>query len=99
MTAHMVALIYTDDFSWIPEYSNNVPQIVRKYGGDYNFVSAGLIERPEGDIPIPSGVGTFDFPSRDAIMAFLNAEEYQPFVELRNRYSKTQILIFDGKMD
>ncbi|MDO7833445.1 DUF1330 domain-containing protein [Sphingobium sp. HBC34] len=97
MTAHMIALIYADDFSWIPEYSAHVPQIVRKYGGDYNFTSGGPVEVVEGDLPVPSGVGTFDFPSREAIMNFLNAEEYQPFIELRNRHSKTQILIFDGK--
>lgn len=99
MTAHMVALIYADDFSWIPEYSANVPQIVKKYGGDYNFVSAGPVELAEGDMPVPSGVGTFNFPSREAILAFLNAEEYQPFVELRNQHSKTQILIFDGRAE
>lgn len=97
MTAHMVAMIYTDDISWMPEYAANVPQIVRQYGGDYNFVSAGKVELAEGDMPVPSGVGTFNFPSREAILAFLNAEEYRPFLELRNRYSKTQILIFDGR--
>lgn len=99
MTAYMVAMLYGDDFSWVAEYSANVPQIVRKYGGEYDLVSAGKIERPEGDIPIPSGVATFKFPSREAIMSFLNAEEYQPFIELRNRHSKTQILIFDGRED
>ncbi len=97
MTAHMVAMIYTDDFSWIAEYSANVPQIVAKYGGEYAFTSAGAVTVAEGDLPVPSGVGTFNFPSCDAIVQFLNSEEYQPFIELRNRHSKTQILIFEGR--
>ena len=97
MSAHMIAMIYATDFSWIPEYSKNVPQIVKKFGGSYNFVSAGPIEVPEGDLPIPAAVGTFNFPSREAILNFLNSKEYQPFIELRNRHSKTQILIFDGR--
>lgn len=92
----MVAMIYATDFSWVPEYSANVPQIVAKYGGTYNFVSAGPVELAEGDMPVPSGVGTFNFPSREAIHEFLHSKEYQPFIELRNRHSKTQILIFDG---
>lgn len=99
MSAHMIAMLYAEDFSWIDEYSANVPQIVRKYGGDYDFVSAGIIERPEGEMPIPTGIGTFIFPSREAIRDFLNSEEYRPYVELRNRHSKTEILIFDGRSD
>lgn len=96
MTAHMVAMIYTNDTSWIGEYSANVPQIIRKYGGDYNFRSGGPVEVVEGNLPVPAGVGTFNFPSREAIMQFLNSEEYRPYLELRNRHSRTDILVFDG---
>lgn len=97
MSAHMVALMYADDMSWAEEYGANVPQIIKKYGGDYNFVSGGPVEVVEGDLPVPSGVGTFNFPSREAIMQFLNAEEYKPYADLRNRHSRTQIMIFDGR--
>ncbi len=97
MSAHMVALIYGTDFSWIPAYSAAVPQIIKKYGGSYNFVSGGAVELAEGDMPVPAAVGTFNFPSQEAIREFLNSEEYKPFIELRNKYTKTQILIFDGR--
>lgn len=97
MPAHMVAMLYADNMDWIAEYSANVPRIVEKHGGKYSVVAAGPVEVVEGDLPVPTGVGVFDFPSREAIMAFLTCEEYQPYIELRNRHSKTQIMIFDGK--
>lgn len=97
MAAHMIALLYTDDFSWTAEYAANVPGIVAKFGGRYNFVSDGPVEVAEGDIAAPAGVGIFDFPSREAIRDFLNSAEYAPYVELRNRFSRTQILVFDGR--
>lgn len=96
MTAHMVAMIYATDFSWIGEYAANVPQIVRKYGGEYNFRSAGPVEVVEGELAAPIGIGAFNFPSREAIMAFLNSEDYRPYLELRTRHSRTEILVFDG---
>ncbi|HEY6870964.1 MAG TPA: DUF1330 domain-containing protein [Novosphingobium sp.] len=97
MATRMIALLYADDFSWLPEYSANVPQIVTKYGGSYNFVATGPVEVLEGSLSVPAGVGIFDFPSREAAKQFLNAEEYQPYVELRNRHSRTEILLFDGR--
>ncbi|HET9629166.1 MAG TPA: DUF1330 domain-containing protein [Novosphingobium sp.] len=97
MATRMIALLYADDFSWLPEYSAHVPQIVASCGGSYNFVATGPVEVIEGDMPVPSGIGIFDFPSREAAKQFLHAEEYQPFVELRNRHSRTEILLFDGE--
>ncbi|MDO7833692.1 DUF1330 domain-containing protein [Sphingobium sp. HBC34] len=97
MTAHMVSMIYSRDNSWIAEYSANVPAIIAKHGGSYTFVSRGKVEVAEGDLPVPSGVGTFTFPSRQAIHAFLESEEYRPYLELRQKYSTNQILMFDGR--
>ncbi len=98
MTAHMLGLIYARDYSWLPEYTASVPEIVRKYGGEYNFVAArGTIELAEGDAEVPTGVVVFNFPSREAAFEFMNCEEYKPFIELRSRHSKAQIFIFDGR--
>lgn len=96
MAAHMVAMLYGTDFSWMPEYAANVPQIIAKYGGSYTLKSAGQVEVPEGTIEPPAGVGVFTFPSRQAIHDFLNSDEYRPYIELRNRFSRTEILIFDA---
>lgn len=97
MAAHMIAMIYSNDNSWIAEYGANVPAIIAKYGGSYSFVSGGKVEVAEGDMPAPSGVGTFTFPSRQAIYDFLNSEEYRPYLELRMKHSTCQILVFDGR--
>jgi uncharacterized protein (DUF1330 family) len=93
----MIAMLYADDFGWIEEYSANVPQIVASYGGSYNFISTGPVDVIEGNLPVPSGVGIFEFPSTQAARQFLSAEEYKPYVELRNRHSRTDVLVFDGR--
>lgn len=97
MAAHMVAMIYSRDSAWMSEYSNNVPDIIKKYGGSYTVVSGGPVELAEGDMPVPSGVATFTFPTREAIHQFLTCDEYRPYLELRNKYSTCQILVFDGR--
>lgn len=96
MSAHMVAMIYSRDSSWVPEYSANVPRIIESFGGKYTFVSSGQVEVAEGDMPAPSGVGVFTFPTREDIHNFLNSEEYKPYLELRMKYSTCQIIVFDG---
>lgn len=98
MSAFMLGLLYATDYCWLPEYVAKVPEIARKYGGHYHFLAQhGTIELGEGDMPVPTGVVAFDFPSREAIKAFLESEEYKPFIELRNKYSTAQILMFDSK--
>lgn len=96
MAAHMIAMLYGTDMSWIAEYAANVPQIIAKYGGSYNFRSSGEVLVPEGSVEPPAGVGTFNFPSRQAILDFLGSEEYRPYLELRNRFTRTEILVFDA---
>lgn len=97
MPAHMVTVIYCDDYSWIEEYSKHVPAMIEKHGGSYTIVSNGKVDVVEGDWSQPSGVAVFTFPSKQAILEFLNSEEYKPFLELRNRHSRNNILMFDGR--
>ena len=97
MASRMVALLYADNLDWIPEYSANVPQIVTKYGGSYNFVATGEVKVLEGNLPAPTGVGIFEFPSCEAAKQFLDAEEYKPYLDLRNRHSRSEIFVFDGR--
>ncbi len=98
MAAIMLGMVYANDYCWLPEYIAHVPDIARKFGGEYHFLAEhGTVELGEGDMEVPTGVVTFDFPSREAVRAFLESEEYRPFIELRNRYSRVQILMFDSK--
>lgn len=97
MAARMIAFLYAENMDWAAEYGANVPQIVAKYGGSYNFVSAGPVAVLEGDRPQPSGVGIFDFPTAEAARQFIEAPEYQPYLDLRNKHSRTEVYAFDGK--
>lgn len=95
MSAHMVTLLYGSDRSWLAEYGAHVPQIIKKHGGAYEVISNGEVERPEGEMEVPFAVATFRFPSRQAITDFLTDPDYAPFIELRNRHTRTEILMFD----
>ncbi|MBB4614296.1 DUF1330 domain-containing protein [Novosphingobium taihuense] len=97
MATRMIALLYAENMDWIPEYSANVPQMVAKYGGSYNFISTGEVKVLEGTFPAPTGIGIFDFPSVEAAQQFLDAEEYKPYLELRNKHSRNEIFAFDGR--
>lgn len=97
MATRMIAFLYADNLDWMPEYSAHVPQIVAKHGGSYDFVSTGQVHVFEGGMEAPTGIGIFDFPSCEAAEAFLNAEEYKPYLQLRNLHSRSEIFAFDGR--
>lgn len=98
MSAFMLGFVYATDYCWLPEYVAAVPGIAAKYGGRYHTLAEhGTIELGEGDMPVPTGVVMFEFPTREDIRAFLHSEEYKPYIDLRSKYSTVQILLFDSK--
>ncbi len=95
MAAYMIALTDMHDPSWIEEYVAAVPAIIAEYGGEYvaNGMGPQLLE---GAMDLPDSVTVFRFPSLDAIHAFLESEEYQPYIELRKSGSTISILAFES---
>lgn len=96
MAARMIAFLYADNMDWIAEYSANVPQLVARHGGSYNFVATAGVQVLEGDRPVPTGAGIFAFPTPEAARAFLEDPDYAPYIELRNRHSRTEVYVLDG---
>lgn len=97
MATRMITFLYADNMDWIAEYSAHVPQLVAKHGGAYNFVSND-VEVLEGDRPTPTGTGIFEFPTPQAARDFLEDEEYAPFIELRNKHSRTEVYVCEGRV-
>lgn len=112
MTAYMVGLIASRDDSWLPDYLEHVPAIIRSFGGEYVSVSGPYrgadapspVRQLEG-APFPVNLAAvFRFPSLDAIDRFEASDDYRPFREARERCSDIQSFAFeenasDARMD
>lgn len=94
MPAIMIAMMNTNDTSWLPDYVANVPAIFRKYGGEY--VAAGQeFEVLEGSLAVNSGA-VFRFPDMASLKAFLDCEEYRPYAEIRKKHSVGNVIAFES---
>lgn len=94
MKAFMVVHLTMLDASWLPQYLENVPAIIRSHGGEFVAVS-GPVARLEGDLPVPGQIGVLSFPSTEAINCFLADERYKPFKEARNKGANVSIFSFE----
>ena len=75
-------------------YRENVPAIVRRYGGEY-LVRSGEFEVLEGDWQ-PVRLILLRFPDREAVKALFSDPEYAPYKALRHKIAKTNIVMVDG---
>ena len=95
MAAYMVVYLNLSDPSWVPDYIQNVPAILRSYGGEYVAVS-GPIKRLEGDMPVPTQIAIFSFPSQEAIEKFMADPRYKPYKDARIKGSSANVFMFDN---
>lgn len=91
MTAYLVAQLNVTDPSWIEDYVANVPDVFRKYGGEYLAVSQQL-KQFEGEGEAPDQVAIFTFPSMDALTRFVESDDYKPYKEARIAGSRATII-------
>lgn len=94
MSAYMVVNVYLRESDWVRDYIANVPQILRRYGGEYLAVSRTL-KQFEGDGPVPDQVAVLTFPSIAAMQQFMDCPEYAPYKEARCAQSTAQIVGFE----
>ncbi|MEJ7935040.1 DUF1330 domain-containing protein [Sphingobium sp. AN558] len=96
MAAYMVVLVYLDKSEWVADYVANVPDILRKYGGEYFAVSERVVKF-EGDKPTPDQVALFTFPSIERMQAFVISDEYAPYKDARLAQSNATIIGFEPR--
>jgi uncharacterized protein (DUF1330 family) len=94
MPAYMVVEVYVRDRKWVKDYLENVPAILRRYGGEYLAVS-GTLKRLEGAARAPDQVAILTFPSIEVMEEFMNCADYQPYKEARKEGADTNIVIFE----
>ena len=94
MPVYLIADITVHDAERYREYVENVPALIRKHGGVYR-VRGGDLQILEGDWS-PSRLIVLEFPDRDAALAFHNDPEYEPYRDLRQSISDSNLVIVDG---
>jgi len=94
MTVYVIADVKITDDSWVPDYAANVLDIVHKHGGKY-LSRSGNIETIEGDALDTTMLALLQFPSMDAVQAFVGDPEYAPYGDARRNGSISKLHVID----
>ncbi len=94
MAVYLIADIQVTDDTWIPDYTENVHNIVHNHGGKY-LSRSGNITTIEGE-----GLGTtvaalLEFPSIEAVQAFVNDPAYAKYRQARQAGSISRLSVID----
>ena len=94
MSVFLIAEIKISDDSWVPAYAANVHKFVERQGGKY-LSRSGNITAIEGAPKDRSLVAVMQFDSKNALQAFVNDPEYQPYAKARQAGSVSQFYMID----
>ena len=94
MPAYMIVNLDVKDATAYEEYKAKVPVLIHKHCGKY-LVRGGKFDVVEGDWK-PTRLVLFEFPSVAAVKAFLDDPDYQPLKALRQRVSRTDVVVMEG---
>jgi uncharacterized protein (DUF1330 family) len=94
MAAYIIVNVDIHDRSAFEDYVRNVPGLVRKFGGEYLAVS-DTPQVIEGEWQ-PKRLVIVRFPDLSAAQAFLDAPEYSPWKQLRQRVTKSDMVACEG---
>ena len=94
MTVYLIADVKITDDSWVPEYTENVHDIVAKHGGKY-LSRSGNITTIESEGLDTTLIALIQFPSMEAVQAFAADPEYAPYGEARQKGSISRFHVID----
>ena len=94
MAAYVIVDIAVTDSVGYEEYRKLAPPIVAAYGGRY-LARGGKTETLEGDWS-PKRLVILEFESAERAKAWLNWPEYRAPRQLRNRTTKTNMVVVEG---
>ncbi len=94
MTAFLIAEVKVTDDGWVPDYAAQVHEIAARHGGRY-LSRSGNIRTLEGDAPDLTLIALIEFPSMEAVEAFVNDPDYAPFATARRAGSTGRFLAID----
>ncbi len=94
MANFLVAEVKVNDPSWIPDYAANVHDIVHRHDGKY-LTRSGNIRTLEGDESTLSLIAIIEFPTDDALQAFVDDPEYAPYAAARQAGTDSHFVAID----
>jgi uncharacterized protein (DUF1330 family) len=94
MTVYVIANVKITDDAWVPEYAENVHDIVHKHGGKYLSRSGNITTLEGGDLDT-SLIALIEFPSMEAAQAFANDPDYEKYGKARQDGSISKLHIID----
>lgn len=94
MVAYVVNEIVVIEPTRFQTYADQVPAILRQYGGAY-VVRGGAPERVDGPEP-PHRLVVLRFATREAARAWRNSPEYLAILPIREATSTSRVYIVDG---
>jgi len=94
MTVYVIADIKVTDDGWVPAYAASVHDIVHKHGGKY-LSRSGNVRTLEGKPLDTSLIAILQFPSGEAVTAFLADPKYAPFAAARKDGSESRFQLID----
>ena len=95
MAHYLIAQVKVNDDSWIPDYAANVHDIVHKHDGKY-LSRSGNITTLEGDESTANLVALIEFPTAEALHAFVNDPDYAPYAEARQNGTDSHFIAIDA---
>ena len=94
MAAYVIANIDVHDAEGYEEYRRHVPPTIAAYGGRY-VARGGETRVLEGE-GSPGRLVILEFPSLAAAEAWWNSPEYRPLRAVRDRTSRSSLVLIDG---
>jgi uncharacterized protein (DUF1330 family) len=94
MAAYVVGDLEITDPVAYEEYRKQVPAIIAAHGGRY-VVRGGASEVLSGQWQ-PKRMVVLEFPSVAAVKAFWDSPEYKPLRAIRERASKSNLVLVEG---
>jgi len=94
MPGYVIAEVEITDSPAYDEYRKLVPATIEQYGGKY-LVRGGAIETREGGWA-PSRLVVLEFSSVDQARRWYDSPEYRPARDIRQRASKSKVIIAEG---
>lgn len=94
MAAFLIADVKVTDEAWLPDYATNVHDIVQKHGGKYLARSAN-ITTIEGEGLDTTLIALLEFPSMEALQAFVDDPAYAEYKAARAAGSVSRFHVID----
>ena len=82
MSTYLICHVTVNDDAWLPDYAANVHGIVERHGGRY-LARSGNITIVEGEGSGANVIALLEFPTMDALNAFVADPEYKPYADAR----------------